>query len=300
MDFLNQVFGHQNIKKILFNQVQQNKIHHAYLFCGPVGIGKTLLAYEFSKFLLQIDSSNISSTLKDHPDLLIIKHSKNTTSFGVDQIREVKNFLSTSPYISKKKIVIIDKADLLTTPAQNAILKILEEPPSYTHIFLITYLPEKLLATIKSRVQTLYFFSPQIKEIPKMIGNHNKEEIVTRWQQFSGKIGLVLNSLNDEKIKQVTDQKEKIRKQIPQIAKMNIAEKLFWVEQISPIDWELYQEIYQGLYHTFIRTWKDLPASEKTTINKYVHFLVQYNQFMKPGLTYQIHLDQILLKMPQL
>ena len=94
-------------------------------------------------------------TKKQHPDLLIIKRNKNKKSIGIKKIREAILFLSTKPYSEHNKVIIIESAQRLTTQAQNALLKTLEEPPKYAVIILEAKTEESLLPTVISRCRRI-------------------------------------------------------------------------------------------------------------------------------------------------
>lgn len=93
--------------------------------------------------------SNDQCSIINSPDTLVITPEK---SIGIDEVRQIQSFLSRKPYGDKNK-VYLQNAHLLTIPAQNALLKILEEPPGNSEIFLVTNQPNQLLPTVLSRVQ---------------------------------------------------------------------------------------------------------------------------------------------------
>jgi DNA polymerase III delta prime subunit len=90
----------------------------------------------------------------EHPDLVIIK-SENNSSIGVSEVKSLRNWSFSRPFSAEKKLVVIENADLLTIQAQNSLLKLIEEPPSFTHIFLIVENHKNLLPTIISRSQII-------------------------------------------------------------------------------------------------------------------------------------------------
>lgn len=158
------VVGHEQIIEHLSNSLKNNKISHAYIFCGEDGNGKNMLAKLFAKALQceagYGDSCGICRSCKqvesgNQPDIRWVTHEK-PGSIGVDEIREqVNNDISIKPYSSKYKIYIIDEAEKMTPQAQNALLKTIEEPPAYGLIMLLTNNVSMLLPTIRSRCVTL-------------------------------------------------------------------------------------------------------------------------------------------------
>ena len=152
--------------QILKNLIKSDKIGHAYLFTGREGSGKKSAAIAFAK---AINCSNLSenynpcnhcsSCLKIekeiHPDFQIIFPLNSIIS--IDQIREIKKVIYWPPLESRKKIFIIDDAHKMTIPASNSLLKILEEPPAFAVLILITSKPEILLPTVISRCYQISF-----------------------------------------------------------------------------------------------------------------------------------------------
>lgn len=144
----------------------QGKLSHSYLFEGPSGVGKRTLGIEIAKELLcekpvngkPCNECNSCATVDSgaHPDLIVIE--KDGKTIKVETVRErLVRELSIKPFKGKKKIVIIDGADSMGVEAQNAILKSIEEPPSYALIILVCENSAKLLSTIHSRCITIRF-----------------------------------------------------------------------------------------------------------------------------------------------
>ena len=154
------VIGHNDIIQYIQNAVSQDKVSHAYILNGEKGSGKKMLADLFA-MTLQCEEhtpnpcgechSCKQAKSGNHPDIIHVKHEKPNT-ISVDDIRtQVNNDIVIKPYSSPYKIYIIPEADLLSVQAQNALLKTIEEPPSYAVIFLLTENAESLLPTIMSR-----------------------------------------------------------------------------------------------------------------------------------------------------
>ncbi len=158
------IVGHNRIINFLKISIKNNKLAHAYIFEGRSGIGKGLTALEFVKAIVckeNIDDGcdNCPSCIKinteNHPDINTIE--PNGNNIKNKQIEEFQNDILIKPYESDKKIFIIKAADTMTTSAQNRLLKVLEEPPSYGIIILITENSYGLLPTIRSRCQKIKF-----------------------------------------------------------------------------------------------------------------------------------------------
>ena len=130
---------------------------HIY-FHGKAGIGKRLVAIEYAKNMMcpnsfegvACDVCEVCKTFETNGDFSIIEPEKNLIK--VDEIRKLINEIYLKPTKANRKCFIINDADLMNENAQNALLKVLEEPPKYASIILIAENKEKLLSTIKSRV----------------------------------------------------------------------------------------------------------------------------------------------------
>lgn len=166
-----EVVGQKPIVKTLKNAIKQNKIAHAYLFCGPRGTGKTTMARLFAKALncqegeghqcLKCDSClKISSN--DHPDVVEIDAASNST---VDSVRDLIENVSYQPIMGRYKVYIIDEVHNMSNSAFNALLKTLEEPPSFVVFILATTEPQKIIPTILSRVQRYDFSKVALSDL---------------------------------------------------------------------------------------------------------------------------------------
>ncbi len=205
--------GNEKIKSMLINAVQTNNILHSYLFTGIDGIGKSLFAKEFAKMILCMsngDEDVISKPCRtcksciefesgNNPDFLQIDAEDGKT-IKIEQIRYLQEKIAEKPVTSDKKVYIINDSETMTREAQNALLKTLEEPPTYATLILITANESKLLATIKSRCTKIAFNSISDNEIKEYINQNKIEASMTEnmIKQCSGSIGRVLK-IADEK-----------------------------------------------------------------------------------------------------
>lgn len=171
----NEVAGQQHIVKTLQNAVKQNKIAHAYLFCGPRGTGKTSIAKIFAK---AINCENLDNkpclecsnclAVQDgsHPDIIEIDAASNN---GVDEVRELIEKVKYAPLKGKFKVYIIDEVHMMSAGAFNALLKTIEEPPEHVIFIFATTEPQKVLPTIISRCQRYDFTKVSISDMKERL-----------------------------------------------------------------------------------------------------------------------------------
>ena len=163
MSFEN-IFGNDEIKNLLETSIKSGNLVHSYMFVGNSGIGKKLFATEFAKIILCENNDEACDTCSscvkfnsgNHPDFTIID-SEDGKNIKIEQVRNLQEQIAEKPIISNKKVYIINNSDLMTTEAQNCLLKTLEEPPEYAVLILVLSNESKLLNTIKSRCTKISF-----------------------------------------------------------------------------------------------------------------------------------------------
>lgn len=164
MDF-NDIVGHERAIDTLKRSIRKGTISHSYLFEGEEGLGKKMVAYAFAKTLLckegkEEPCNRCSSCMKfdggNHPDLILLEPEKGLIKKG--EIESLIKSVITAPFESKRKIFIINDSHTMNPEGKNALLKTLEEPPSYINIILISSSINYLLPTILSRCQIIKFY----------------------------------------------------------------------------------------------------------------------------------------------
>ncbi|OGU57650.1 MAG: DNA polymerase III, subunit gamma and tau [Ignavibacteria bacterium GWF2_33_9] len=177
------VVGQSHITKTLINAISKNRVHHAYLFNGPRGVGKTTTARIFARAV------NCLNLQDGEPcnECEICKHSLDGRSLdiieidgasnnSVDDIRKLRENVKFPPVQGKYKMYIIDEVHMLSTSAFNALLKTLEEPPNHLLFVFATTEPHKVPATIMSRCQRFDFRRMELTDITGQISYIAKKE----------------------------------------------------------------------------------------------------------------------------
>ena len=169
-----EIVGQQRITRTLRNALRSNRIAHAYLFCGPRGIGKTSAARVLAKAVNCQNSSDgepcnscsICRSIGEGRSLDVIEIDA-ASNRGIDEIRDLREKVNFAPSEATYKFYILDEVHMLTAEAFNALLKTLEEPPGHAIFVLVTTEPHRLPATILSRCQRFDFHRISL---PDLIG----------------------------------------------------------------------------------------------------------------------------------
>ncbi len=168
-----EVVGQDPISRTLQNAIATNRTAHAYLFCGTRGVGKTSMARIFARALNRdttlTESDAIGDAILRGEDLDVIEID-GASNRGIDDARDLIAGAGLAPTRGRYRIYIIDEVHMLTTPAFNALLKTMEEPPSHVKFILCTTEPHKVPQTIQSRCQRFDFRNIPTKQIAAHLG----------------------------------------------------------------------------------------------------------------------------------
>jgi len=175
--------GNARVKKILRMALAKGRVPNSLLFCGPEGVGKRQVALNLAKALncrtktddacdacppcRAIDYDSKSPENNSFPDVMEIAREKKEVK--IEQTRFLKQMAYLRPMTARKRVFIVHEADKMSEESANSVLKVLEEPPFFTHIVLITENPHRIPPTILSRCQVLNFSSIAKEEIEKIL-----------------------------------------------------------------------------------------------------------------------------------
>jgi DNA polymerase-3 subunit delta' len=204
------IVGHETQIALLKSYIAANKVPHAFLFSGPMGLGKTKVAHEFFKAINCLESPSepcdtcrncTKADIGAHPDLVTLG-----TQEGWIQVRDVRSVIGDiglKPFEARSRVVIISPAERMNKASANALLKTLEEPPQGTVIILVSHKPTLLLPTIVSRCQIIRFTPVDASACSGM----SIDPVLLRLT--SGSIGSV-SGLDDEDIVRIRNEMVKI------------------------------------------------------------------------------------------
>jgi DNA polymerase-3 subunit delta' len=174
------IAGHQRLLVLIARAAARGTLPPSMLFAGPRGVGKYQTATALAQALnclapaagsasFELDACGVCASCQRiarrvHPDVIVVEPGE-SGSIKIDQVRDVIDRAAFRPFEGRKRVVIVDDADAMLHPAQNALLKILEEPPSGTVFILVSAIPDSLLPTVRSRCSLLRFGTLTTEEV---------------------------------------------------------------------------------------------------------------------------------------
>lgn len=284
-----QTTGFDKNKKLFENALKNRFFSHAYLFTGQEMIGKKNFAVELANYVTT-DPQQLPS---NNPDILVVDptSSESGQSITIEEARRIKNFVSLSPYVSPYKFIIIDDAHLLTAEAQNALLKVLEEPSPSSILILVTANPESLLPTITSRCQEIKF-SPHPRKLVEnvLVGAKLSKTNCEFLTEFAnGRIGLIKRIIEEKSFDEVKNSVEELM----HLIKTDINERLVIAQKLT--DEKSKSELPKKvLYWTlYLRTRLNEPRAHKILKN----LLALHEIITKPQFNQRLALENFLVSL---
>ncbi len=172
------IAGNGRVKRILELALARDRVPNSLLFAGPDGVGKGRTALTLAKALNCLERTDdscdrCSSCLAidggRFPDVMEVETAEDKKGVAIEQIRTLKMMAYLRPMAGRKRVFIVSAADKMSGDAANSVLKVLEEPPLFSHIILVTAKPHLLAPTIRSRCQTLAFAPVTDEEIERIL-----------------------------------------------------------------------------------------------------------------------------------
>ena len=250
--YFSRLKGNDDTKARIGRTIENATVPHAFLIGGPSGSGKSILALEIAAAVNCREGSNALPCGEcdscrriyegNYPDVKILSKPKDRATLGVDAVKDFREDMFLSSTESEHKIYIIDDAESMTTEAQNALLKVLEEPPKSVMIIMLAKECDRILTTIKSRAQYVAMSRFDDSELAKMLiyespearsmNSLDNERFLALIKGADGRLGLAKKLLG----KKMTEEAEEERADI--------------IKLISAISQKAsYSEIYAAISH---------------------------------------------------
>src|SRR3954464_10938331 len=180
------VVGQEHVVRTLRNAIEQDKVHHAYLFVGSRGTGKTPMAKLLAPSLNCVPGPTVSPcgtfescrAIAEASSLDVIQMDAASNN-SVDDIRDLREKVAFAPVSGRHKVYILDEAHMLSTAAWNAFLKTLEEPPPHTIFVLATTEANKVLPTVVDRCHRFDFARPSIEQLASVVRRVAEAEAIS-------------------------------------------------------------------------------------------------------------------------
>lgn len=244
------ILGNDMVKEHFKKAIEAHKVSHAYILTGEAGMGRKSIANAFAMTLLcekgKSEPCMVCHSCKQvlagsHPDLIYVTHAK-SASIGVDDIREqINDTIMIRPYSSYYKIYIVDEAEKMTVQAQNAMLKTIEEPPSYAVIILITTNQEAFLPTILSRCVQLKLKPLKDFTVKSYLTEHLKvpEKDAELCAAFArGNLGKAIHLASSEEFKELY---RRVMSLLKNVGSMDIGMLLDCIREIKEQNFDIYE-----------------------------------------------------------
>jgi DNA polymerase-3 subunit delta' len=276
------MIGHEGIISNLKDLNDRGTLGHGYIFVGPAMVGKRTVATALAHYLEKGAFEPPRDAASEHEQVLqdfkiidlafmkMLNPEASGDSIGIDAAREVKTFLWQKPNTSARRTLVIDNAELLTTEAQNALLKITEEPPASSLLILITSDVESILPTIVSRLPKIYFGAvPQAAIEQWLVSDEGltKAKATPLAKRALGKPGIAWRLVHDEAFQKNLERAEAFLKTTPAsrrdfIKKLidpdDFSLRIFLDAVILTLAWETPSKTKSAFWHKTLKLYEDV------------------------------------------
>jgi len=268
-----QILGHQRQKEILRRALESGRVAHAYLFEGPEGIGKRLMALAVARAIFCVHGTGCGDCIPcrkvdhhNHPDLHQLEAEGN--GIKIDQVRSLQRDLSLRPLEARKKICLINGAENLNPAAGNALLKTLEEPPGEALLILLSAHPERLLSTIRSRCQRLPFRRLQ-RDVLEQVLQQQLDIDETECHILAALAeGSFRKALGKDRKLYLEERRELLR-ELTALSRQSVLPRFRFAEKLSGQKEQLQEilEIFQAFYRDLLLLHHGRPESELVNLD---------------------------------
>ena len=202
-------YGNENVTGTLTSMLSSGRVAHAFLLFGENGLGKKTLAGQFATQIVR-SGGDLHREIHplSHPDILWVEHSGAKQGFSVETLRDLCADAFVMPNNGDKKVYILADCDSISVAAQNTLLKIIEEPPAFTHFIFTAQSKSVFLPTILSRVISLGVLECSEEDCRTALQDHgitDEAQIKEAITAFGGNVGLCLQYLKGPELRQVVE-----------------------------------------------------------------------------------------------
>jgi DNA polymerase-3 subunit delta' len=265
------VLGHEWAADMLRQHIARGEVRHAYLFCGPPGIGRRTLALRFAQALncqqppepgLPCGECRACKQIErmQHPDLAIVQAETEGGMLKVDQVRELQHSLSLSPYEARYRVALMLRFQEANPSAQNALLKTLEEAPAHVILLLVADTPESLLPTITSRCEILRLRPMRVVRLTRTLQerlNLEEEDAQLLAHLSGGRLGYALKLYHTPEL---VEQRREWLQDLLHLLGSNRRERFAYAESVAKTrgDRAGAKDNLRALYQVWLSFWRDL------------------------------------------
>lgn len=261
------LLGHEWAVEMLKQHLIRNSVRHAYLICGPPGVGRRTLALRFAQALNCLNppapgepcgSCRTCQQIErmQYPDLTVIQAEKEGGSLKVEPIRELRQSLSLKPYQGKYRVALLLRFQEATTGAANALLKTLEEAPAYAILLLTADTPEQLPPTVPSRCEILRLRAVPVEMVKLTLKEHGAEEAKAHLLAHisGGRPGYALRLMQDQ---EALEFRSRRLVEIQKLLRSSRRERFAFAEKLTEKKYQERERFHETL-QLWLAFWRDV------------------------------------------